>query len=270
MVATPARRRAFTLVELLVVVGIISVLIAVLMPALSRAREHANRVKCAANLRTMGQALALYTHQYGCYPGCFLSSNGSATYSFAWPVRLRPFVGGDRRILDCPSQGERCEWTDGAPGPVERAVAGHDRYGYELGERLLTWQSYFSYGYNAWGTGSPGANAKGLGDVFNPSNPLWAQWPELRANRVVRPAEMIAIADSTADGMYDPFIGSSGDPTGKHVWPGRIHGGGANVLFCDGHVQWYAQEELIVPPSPSGNPSYYPKSRMWNFDHRAH
>ena len=30
------------------------------------------------------------------------------------------------------------------------------------------------------------------------------------------------------------------------MWPGRVHGGGANVLFCDGHVTWYRQEDLIV------------------------
>ena len=64
-----SRRRAFTLVELLVVVGIVTVLIAVLLPALARVREHANRIKCAANLRSIGQAMLMYTQRYGYYPG---------------------------------------------------------------------------------------------------------------------------------------------------------------------------------------------------------
>ena len=54
------RRRGFTLVEILVVVGIIAMLIALLLPTLGKAREAANRVACAANLRSIGQGFFLY------------------------------------------------------------------------------------------------------------------------------------------------------------------------------------------------------------------
>jgi prepilin-type N-terminal cleavage/methylation domain-containing protein/prepilin-type processing-associated H-X9-DG protein len=62
-------RGAFTLVELLVVIGILSVLISMLLPALGRARAQANTVKCLANLRSIGQAIQIYTNNHkGSYP----------------------------------------------------------------------------------------------------------------------------------------------------------------------------------------------------------
>src|SRR4051812_28612799 len=61
---TSGRRRAFSLVELLVVIGIIVVLVAILLPSIGRAREQSRRAGCAANLHGIGQSLYMYANTF--------------------------------------------------------------------------------------------------------------------------------------------------------------------------------------------------------------
>jgi prepilin-type N-terminal cleavage/methylation domain-containing protein len=85
--------KGFTLVELLVVIGIIALLISILLPSLNRARETANRVKCASNLRQIGQGFLLYSNENKqAYPRTVAASTADLT-AFSNPLSNDPFVG---------------------------------------------------------------------------------------------------------------------------------------------------------------------------------
>jgi len=211
----------------------------------------------------------MYSQQYGYYTSCWAMS-GNAGGDFAiWPTRLRVFLGGDQDLFYCPSQDERCRWrkADTAPGPVAQTL--HTWFGYEPGERLLLNNQYFSYGYNGWGTytNGPSDPYKGLGPHVEAVSPE-PLYRELKASRVRLPADMIAVADSKADGWTDLWI--SPIPTAAGEPPGSVHRGGANVLFCDGHVGWYQQRDLRKPTSFGSAEErlrWFANERLWNYDH---
>ncbi|MDB5303622.1 MAG: putative major pilin subunit [Phycisphaerales bacterium] len=112
--SNPFRRRAvrdgFTVVELLVVIGIISILTAIIFPVIGRARESANRVKCATNLRSLGQIFVLFARDHhGRVPeGQNTPYSGAGGYNITWMYTKDYFVlvddyGANQQLFICPS-----------------------------------------------------------------------------------------------------------------------------------------------------------------------
>lgn len=104
------RREGFTLVELLVVIGVISVLIAILLPALTKARQRATEIQCLSNLRQLGLATFIYANENrGYYPyslgdmiqAKYATSGGDAATFSAMTEFLRCL--GNAKPLFCPT-----------------------------------------------------------------------------------------------------------------------------------------------------------------------
>jgi prepilin-type processing-associated H-X9-DG protein len=155
------------------------------------------------------------------------------------------------------------------------ATASEEGFGYKLGEGLLYQTGIpFSYGYNDWGCSitqpAPPTTMRGLGAdqwAYSYGGINYADGHrQLKASRVKVATEMIAIGDNHPQGVWDYNL----DPTSvnsKTELPGDVHDGGANVLFCDGHVDWYLQADLMLTPNfNASNLSAHDQmvARLWN------
>ncbi len=212
------RRAAFTLVELLVVVAIISLLIAILLPSLNGARQQGRAIQCSANMRSLMMATKMYADENrDFFPGVGLSHSGTGNdLEKSWVKQLAVNYGNQPEVAVCPS--------DRSPYWKEpQIVAG--------GEPQLRLTSYATNGYTALPIASVDGDDEYIYDresrIRFPSTTIF--WVEL-----VEEGEF-ALTDHVHPEAW-AFFGDPREAASNEMAIDR-HLKKANYAMVDGHVE---------------------------------
>lgn len=243
MISFPKRnsRSGFTLVELLVVMGIIAILAAVLFPALSMAMSHARTARCSGNLRSISAAMITFAgDNNGNLPesgGTIYHSGGpnspvidAITGKSSWTEQLEPYLGPSsfngttpnvNPIFQCP------DWSNLASlsgGKVSSSANSCKYY------------SYFN-GSHAAGAGNSSYGAVNLLRITAPS-------AHIIGGDIAFKGYQMLDADPDDYGSNNPAFGDGTQPI-------LLHGGSVNLIFADGH------EENVKSYDPTRMTTHY-------------
>jgi prepilin-type processing-associated H-X9-DG protein len=298
---TPSTRgSAFTLVELLVSIGIIAVIIAILLPALALSRRDAQQIKCAANLRNLGMFLMMHANEHGGYlplagnivPGTdetgvdnpqtlgdvarqryVYYDNGGGNYSVtALPAALAPYISS------VPVRDDSWQNVDAdiqAAGPLQDAfICPSDENTIDRSYLAPRWINNYGGGTFLNGWSSYGINAEvfgwtdsGVGGTTGHSRARG------KLSTVPRPSETMLMCDTYAAieiwvlgpqlSLGNVYLGTGGT-AGNGVFDLSRHRGSVNILYVDGHVdrQLILSTGAVTPSGAVGSPHNSPSGDL--------
>lgn len=199
-------RRAFTLVEILVVVAVMGVLAALLFAAFQRARESGRRAVCQSNLKQMAAAMQLYLQDNGGkFPVASTTTvTGGVTSSIEWDAALLPYLSS-RKLFECPSVP--------TPRPSDTPLD------YQLGRDINEWID------------------------ANPSTTLQGHWVPQHETQFSQSAatELFEEQSVLDDGV--PLTGRPIQTSCGTQFMVNLHFDGSNLAYLDGHVKWISADE---------------------------
>lgn len=212
-------RRGFTLVELLVVVGIIAVLLSIILPSLIGATRAARTMICMNQLKQIGTATAIYAEANDDYLP-FSTHSALSKRAMPWGYALMPYLGYPETVTSGP------DWESLFNG----------LYRCPEDERRREW----SYGKNVWFELTPPES----GEIEGKANgPVYHRLPDIR-----HPSRTILIAELASGSMADHVMAHFWHFGASHEVAHQRHGSTSNYLFVDTHVETRSFESTFNLP----------------------